>query len=136
MILRPFGSTVLSFTVVALLWATAVWAVQDSAAVALVVKDIRTAPGRQIEIGIEQSGRDLPSGYFYTVAAVATLYPGSQEPEILPGYPVTRLTCRSPVSMLSGSGFIWSTKHPVVEPPLKQFSKMMSVSRLWNKPPV
>ncbi len=75
MILRPFGSTVLSFTVVALLWATAVWAVQDSAAVALVVKDIRTAPGRQIEIGIEQSGRDLPSGYFYTVAAVATLYP-------------------------------------------------------------
>jgi len=95
-ILRPFGSTVLSFTVVALLWATAVWAVQDSAAVALVVKDIRTAPGRQIEIGIEQSGRDLPSGYFYTVAAVATLYPGSQEPEILPGYPVTRLTCRSP----------------------------------------
>jgi hypothetical protein len=96
MIHRPFGSTVLSLMVVALMLATtAVWAGQESVAVALTVKEISAVPGQQIEIGVEQIGQDLPSGYFYTVAAAATVYPGSEEPDILSGYPVTKLTCWS-----------------------------------------
>lgn len=96
MIKRPFGPIVLSLMVVILMWVTtAVWAGQENVDVALTVQDISAAPGQQIEIEVEPTRPDLPSGYFYTASAVATVYPGSEEPDILSGYPLTKLTCWS-----------------------------------------
>lgn len=92
---RSFCTVVFFAVVVNLLTTTVVWAGTEPATLALQATEISATSGQQTAIKVEQTGQVLPSGNFYTVTATAIAYPGSDEPDILSGFPVTIVTCSS-----------------------------------------
>lgn len=95
MIQKSFCTIVFFAVVVNLLTTTVVWAGPEPATLALHATEISATPGQRTTIRVEQTGKDLPSGYFYTVTATAITFPGSNEPDILSGFPVTSVVCSS-----------------------------------------
>jgi len=76
--------------------ATNSWSNSPSYAVELKTKEVSGHVGEPLSIRIESAAETLPSGFMYTVTADGVTYPGSEQPEILPGVPVTTVTCQLP----------------------------------------